>query len=89
MAKAQYNGVHRRLRKALLPLAYGKPCPLCGRPMLEGQPLDLDHSVPVMLGGEGPRRIVHAYCNRRMGAQLGNRRRGMVRRAARTVSRRW
>jgi hypothetical protein len=45
--------------------AIGTPCPLCGQPMLSSQPLDLDHTLPLM---DNPYsvgdRIVHATCNR-------------------------
>jgi hypothetical protein len=86
---------HQKLRRYLLPRAYGQPCPLCwGRPWQYGdglmwpwQKLDLDHAVPRALGGQGPRRIVHARCNRRAGAILGNRLRGQRRAALRLSSR--
>lgn len=52
----------------MLPNAYGRPCPRCGRVMLQGQPLDLDHGDP---GSPGYLGIVHARCNRRAGGQLG------------------
>lgn len=61
---------HRRARAALLPYAYGKPCPLCGEVMAKGQALDLDHVVPRAHGGhvrDGVR-ITHASCNRSRGA---------------------
>lgn len=63
---------HQVERRRLLPHAYGWPCPMCGRLMLRGQDLDLDHVVPRMVGGpdSGPRRIVHASCNRKAGANL-------------------
>ena len=68
----------------LLPLAYGKPCAYCGEIMLKGQPLDLDHVIPRVMGGAGgPVRMVHAVCNRRHGAQLANWMRGERRKAAR------
>jgi hypothetical protein len=40
---AGYGNSHQKLRKALLPQAYGKPCYRCGQPMLPGQELHLDH----------------------------------------------
>jgi 5-methylcytosine-specific restriction endonuclease McrA len=64
---------HRQRRAALLPLAYGKACPLCGELMLRSQHLDLDHSVPRVLGGQHGDRICHRHCNRSAGATLGNR----------------
>ncbi len=77
---------HQKARKRLLPLAYGKPCPICGQTMLRDQFLDLDHSVPRVFGGNGPVRIVHRRCNRAAGARLGN----SLRRAGKLqTSRRW
>jgi hypothetical protein len=35
--------------------------------MLEDQALDLDHTVPLALGGRHGDRIVHARCNRSVG----------------------
>jgi hypothetical protein len=62
---------HAKQRRALLPLAYGKPCPLCGRIMLREQRLQLDHQVPRAIGGlGGPVRIVHGRCNERAGGKL-------------------
>lgn len=68
----------QKRRKQLLPYAYGTACPLCGMTMYEDQPLDLDHSVPVALGGGATPgdRIAHASCNRSAGATLGNQLRG-------------
>lgn len=81
---------HQKQRRLLLPLAYGKACPLCGKPMLEGQPLDLDHVVPRVMGGSGgPTRIAHRRCNRRAGARLGNRLQTARRRAVKTYRSRW
>jgi hypothetical protein len=34
----------QKLRKQLLPSAYGTPCVRCGEPMLKGQELHLDHA---------------------------------------------
>jgi 5-methylcytosine-specific restriction endonuclease McrA len=70
---------HQALRARLLPLAFGKPCPLCGKPMLKGQALDLDHEVPRVVGGKGPRRMAHRRCNRSAGARLGNKLRHRIR----------
>lgn len=65
---------HRVERRRLLPAAFGQPCPMCNRVMHRVQRLDLDHLIPRALGGaNGPRRIVHASCNRRAGAELGRR----------------
>lgn len=38
-----YGYQYQKLRKALLPAAYGTPCVRCGQPMLPGQKLHLDH----------------------------------------------
>lgn len=64
-----YDAEHDARRRALLPLAYGKPCPRCGEPLLPGQDLDLGHAVarsvdPASRGN----RIEHAHCNRSAGA---------------------
>lgn len=67
-----YGAAHRRRRAALLPFAYGTPCPFCKKVMTEDQKLDLDHSVPLALGGAVGDRIVHSHCNRIEGAKLGN-----------------
>jgi hypothetical protein len=70
MTKAKYRGQHRRLSELLRSQAYGRPCVRCGKPMLPGQPLDLDHD------DENPNRyrgVAHASCNRSAGATKGNR----------------
>jgi 5-methylcytosine-specific restriction endonuclease McrA len=54
---------HQRRRAELLPKAYGTSCPLCGRVMLRGQVLHLDHTVPRSKGGTVGDRIVHGPCN--------------------------
>jgi hypothetical protein len=41
---AGYGNQHQKLRKALLPQAYGKPCYRCGQTMLPGEELHLDHT---------------------------------------------
>ena len=84
------DGRHKQQRRQLLPLAYGKPCPLCGNLMLEGQPLDLDHVQPRVMGGAGgPVRMAHRVCNRRAGARLGNRIRKQRRRTLQAWKSRW
>lgn len=71
---------HQKLRARLLPYAYGTLCPMCGRVMLRSQRLDLDHAIPRVHGGHnGPRRIVHASCNRRAGQLIAARRRTAAR----------
>jgi hypothetical protein len=71
----------------------GTPCHRCGRPMYVWQKLDLDHLVARALGGQGPRRLAHARCNRQAGQHLGHqlrRRTTTPRRATtRTNSRSW
>lgn len=70
MASKNYTPEHRRRRDDLLPKAWGKQCPLCGLPMLRGQVLELDHSVPAALvPGRPGDRIAHRTCNRRAGAK--------------------
>src|SRR5215212_10232693 len=67
----RYGGEHQALRRAGLPFAYGQLCGRCGRPMLPGQSLDLDHRDH----GAGWRGFAHSHCNRSAGARLGNARR--------------
>jgi len=58
--------------------------------MLEGQPLDLDHVQPRVMGGAGgPVRMTHRQCNRRAGARLGNRLQKRRRQAVKTLRNRW
>jgi hypothetical protein len=64
-----YGAEHVKLRAKLLPHAYGKPCFRCGRPMLPGQALHLDHTDD--RSGYGG--FSHAACNRRAGARKGQR----------------
>jgi hypothetical protein len=68
MSSPRYRWRHQKIREALLPQAWGQICHLCGRPMLRGQLLDLDHD----LTGQGYRGMAHARCNRRDGAIRGN-----------------
>jgi hypothetical protein len=70
-APGAYSGPHQAIRRALLPDAYGRPCPRCGRPMLPGQPLDLDHTDD----RAGYLGMSHSTCNRQAGARKGNARR--------------
>jgi hypothetical protein len=70
-APGAYGGPHQAIRRALLPYAYGQPCPRCGRPMLPSQPLDLDHRDD----RAGYLGMSHSRCNRQAGARLGNARR--------------
>jgi hypothetical protein len=64
-AQRGYGHAHRMRRAALLPLAIGTSCPLCGQLMLAHQRLDLHHSVPLRLDPTSiADEIVHASCNR-------------------------
>lgn len=73
-----YGGDHKAIRRAGLPYAYGSPCVRCGRPMLPGQPVDLDHTDD----RDGYRGFAHRLCNQSAGGKLGAARR-QARRAAR------
>lgn len=65
---------HQKQRARLLAnLIPGDPCDVCGEPMFPEQALDADHQTPRALGGTRAGRLLHASCNRRLGAQLGNR----------------
>lgn len=77
---ARYGPEHRALRRALLKDAYGRPCARCGRPMLPGERLDLDHADDAP-GWNG---LAHARCNRRAGAVKTNRARAAALRDQRT-----
>jgi hypothetical protein len=65
---AGYGNSHQRLRKALLPQAYGKPCSRCGLPMLPGQALHLDHDDYDRTKYRG---FSHAACNVKAAARKG------------------
>jgi hypothetical protein len=56
----------------------GKLCVRCGLPMLEGQPVQLDHAD----NGQGYVGYSHRSCNARAGAINGNRARAAAYRAA-------
>ncbi|HKY74844.1 MAG TPA: hypothetical protein VJS45_01790 [Acidimicrobiia bacterium] len=66
-----YDRAHQLRRAQALPNAWGQPCPRCGRVMLQGQDLDLDHGDPDSPGYLG---MAHAVCNRRAGGRLGRER---------------
>jgi hypothetical protein len=68
MSAPRYRWQHQKIREAMLPAACGKVCHLCGRLMLPGQLLDLDHA----LDGQSYRGMTHRGCNRRDGAIRGN-----------------
>ena len=63
--KGGWGSQHQKLRKALLPSAYGKPCVRCGLPMLLGQKLHLDHND----NRTGWLGFSHAACNLRAAAK--------------------
>ena len=43
-------------------------CGICGTPLLPGQRWELDHVLPISLGGrDGPTHPAHYLCNRRKG----------------------
>ena len=57
-----------KLRRALLPSAYGKPCVRCGQLMLPGQKLHLDHDDwdrSIILG------FSHERCNLKAAGRKG------------------
>jgi hypothetical protein len=64
--KRGYGYQYQKLRKALLPSAYGTPCVRCGQLMLPGQKLHLDHD-------DWDRTIIrgfaHSWCNIRAAAK--------------------
>lgn len=80
----RYAGQHQSIRRHTREAAYGTPCVRCGRLMLDGQDLDLDHEDD----GDGYRGWAHSRCNRRAGGQLGAARRKANQRARRTERRR-
>lgn len=57
--KGGWGNEHQKLRKLLLPQAYGQRCARCGLPMLPGQELHLDHNDS-RTGWLG---FSHAACN--------------------------
>jgi hypothetical protein len=70
----KYGGAHRKLVAVTKDQAWGSPCARCGRVLMYGQEIHLDH-----LDGGGPadyRGWAHAHCNTSAGASKGNRMRG-------------
>jgi len=63
----------------MLPYAYGAACVRCGRVMLPGEALDLDHTDD----RGGYLGMAHAACNRAAGARKGNASRARARQARR------
>jgi hypothetical protein len=60
----------------------GRPCCRCGRPILPGEAVDLDHNDD----GVGYLGWSHSHCNRSAGAVKGNRLRGARRHAVTIVA---
>jgi hypothetical protein len=44
VTRQKWSGAHRRLSEQMRARAIGQACHYCSRPMLPGQPLDLDHA---------------------------------------------
>jgi hypothetical protein len=65
-----YGYQYQKLRKALLPQAYGTPCVRCGELMLPGQKLHLDHDDHDRTKLRG---FAHASCNIRAAAKKARR----------------
>lgn len=85
-----YNWAHQQQRTRLIAAHQdGTPCRLCGQPMYLTQGLDAGHPpwAPVATGSK-PDALEHRACNRRAGAQAGNRQRGLARHGG-TTSLRW
>lgn len=61
-----YGYAYQKLRKQLLPKAYGTPCVRCGELMLPGQKLHLDHDDWDRTKLRG---FAHADCNIRAAAR--------------------
>jgi hypothetical protein len=58
---ARYGSEHKKLRAQTLEAAYGRPCARCGKIMVRGQELHLDHR-----DGRGPGDYLgysHSVCN--------------------------
>ena len=63
------KGSTRAWRKARLE-ASNTHCPLCGHPILEADPVDVDHKIPYAYGGtDHPSNLrrTHMACNRARG----------------------
>ena len=74
----RYGPAHRAFRAGTVAQAVGKLCARCRLPMLEGQPVQLDHADD----GQGYIGYSHRSCNARAGAINGNRARAAAYRAA-------
>ncbi len=65
-------------------MALGQPCPVCGEILRHDEPVDLDHRIPLALGGSNDPsnlRVVHRRHNRSSGGSLGGKRKAMKWRA--------
>ena len=76
-----YGRRHRNIRAELLPHAWGKLCHFCGKPMMPGQALDLDHTDD----RRSYRGMTHRSCNRADGARKVNSKRAAQRRDPRAT----
>ena len=86
--RSKWSGPHRRTAERWRPYAVGKPCNRCGKPMLPGEPVDLDHD-DVNGGYLAPHpadSFSHASCNRSAGARDGNQQRGERRARTRAIA---
>ena len=64
-----YDSAHEARRKALLPGAYGQPCPRCHLPMLPGQDLYFGHTVARSVDPSSRAdHFEHRHCNESAGA---------------------
>jgi 5-methylcytosine-specific restriction endonuclease McrA len=76
-----YDGASQELRRRLLAKWKANPdavrCHLCGLPVREGDPWEVDHIIPASRGGASTLdnlALAHASCNRRRGSRLGSER---------------
>lgn len=94
-----YDHTHRKTRTALLPHAIGTMCPganggtyrspRCDGVMSDPRRMQLDHTVPLAMGGGRASVICCTPCNTGAGAAMGNRMRGARRQGAARSSRSW
>ncbi len=64
----RYGAEHQAARAAGIEQAYGTACCRCGRPLMRGQVIHLDHND----SGQGYRGWSHEHCNTAAGAAKGN-----------------
>jgi len=63
----------RRYFAAALATTGQVPCPFCGEPVIFGEKFDLDHRIPLALGGTDRLdnlRVAHPHCNRAAAANI-------------------